>query len=218
MEYAAARKFMVDGQLRPNKVTDPGILAAMGRLPRHSFVPTAHRARAHADADVPLLNGRAMMQPMMLARLVQALAVRLGETALVVGAATGYSAALLADLGAGVIALEADAALLAAARMALPAAVPGARPVLAEGPLAAGWAAGAPYRVILVDGAVQALPEALTAQLAEGGRLATIIAEPGRVPQAVLLRRIGGMLDRGVLFDAAAPPLPGFLRETAFSL
>ena len=218
MEYAAARKFMVDGQLRPNKVTDPGIIAAMGRLPRHSFVPTAHRARAHADADVPLLNGRAMMQPMMLARLVQALAVRLGESALVVGAGSGYSAALLADLGASVTALEEDPALLAAARMALPAAVPGAQPVLVQGALAAGWPVAAPYRVILVDGAVQALPAALGAQLAEGGRPAAIIASPGRMPQAVLLRHIGGALDSSVLFDAAAPLLPGFAREAAFSL
>lgn len=218
MEYAAARKFMVDGQLRPNRVTDPGILSAMGRLPRESFVPTAHRARAHADADVPLLNGRAMMQPMMLARLVQAMAVRLGEAALVVGAASGYSAALLADLGARVTALEEDAALLAAARMALPVAVPGALPVLAAGPLTAGWPHSAPYRAILVDGAAQALPEGLTAQLAEGGRLATIIAAPGRMPQAVLLRRIAGTIDRTVLFDASAPLLPGFSREAAFSL
>lgn len=218
MEYAHHRKFMVDGQLRPNKVTDPGILAGMGRLPREAFVPAAHRARAYADADVPLLNGRAMMQPMMLARLVQALAVRLGEAALVVGAASGYSAALLADLGASVTALEADPVLLAAARMALPGAVPGSQPVLAEGPLAEGWAASAPYRVILVDGAVQALPDSLTAQLAEGGRLATIIAPPGRMPHAVLLRRIGGALDNTVLFDASAPNLPGFAREAAFSL
>lgn len=218
MEYAAARKFMVDGQLRPNKVTDPGILAAMGRLPRESFVPALHRPRAYADADVPLPGGRGMMQPMMLARLVQALSVRLGEAALVVGAATGYAAALLADLGASVTALEEDATLLAAARLALPAAVPGAQPVLAQGSLAAGWPAGAPYRVILLDGAVQTLPEALTAQLAEGGRLAAIRAEPGRVPQAVLLRRIGGAIDTTVLFDAAAPLLPGFAREAAFSL
>ncbi len=218
MDGTAARKFMVDGQLAPNKVTDKALLAAMGRIARESFVPAAARARAYADADAPLLNGRAMMQPMVLARLVQALAPRLGEQALVVGAATGYSAAVLADLGAMVTALEADAVLLAQARLALPGAVPGAQPVLAEGPLSAGWPATAPYRVILLDGAVPALPATLAEQLAEGGRMAGILAPPGRMPHGFLARRIAGALDVAPLFDATAPALPGFARTPDFVL
>jgi protein-L-isoaspartate(D-aspartate) O-methyltransferase len=218
MDEAAARTFMVNGQLRPNKVTDPGLLAAMGRLPRENFVPAAARARAYADAPVPLGEGRAMMQPMVLGRLVQALRPRLGERALVVGAATGYAAAVLADQGCSVTALEEAPALLAVARVALPAAVPGAQPVLVEGPLAAGHAPGAPYGVMLLDGAVEALPPALLAQLAEGGRMGCVMAPPGAMPHALLVRRLSGALDHAALFDAVAPALPGFERAPAFVL
>lgn len=218
MDEATARKHMVDSQLRPNRVTDPGLLAAMGRLPRENFVPAAARARAYADAPVPLPDGRGMMQPMVLGRLLQALRPRLGERALVVGAGAGYAAAVLAEQGCSVTALEEAPALLAAARLALPGAVPGARPVLAEGPLAAGWAAAAPYDVMLLDGSVEELPAALTAQLAEGGRLGCVFAPPGAMPHALLVRRIAGALDQAALFDAAAPALPGFARAPGFVL
>ncbi|WP_368419254.1 protein-L-isoaspartate O-methyltransferase [Rhodovarius sp.] len=216
MAYAAARKFMVDGQLRPNKVTDPLVLAAMARLEREAFVPAAAQARAYADEAVPLAPGRAMMAPMILARLLQAAAARLGESALVVGAGSGYAAAVLADLGTVVTALEEDGALLAIARQAWPVVLPGAVPLAVQGPLALGYAASAPYQIILIDGAVPALPEAIAAQLAEGGRVAMVQTRPDAVPQAVLGTKLHGKIFMSPVMDATAPALPGFAPAPSF--
>ncbi|MCX7932174.1 MAG: protein-L-isoaspartate O-methyltransferase [Rhodovarius sp.] len=216
MDMAAARAWMVDGQLRPNRVTDAALLAAMGSLPREAFVPAGQRARAYADAPVPLAPGRAMPAPLVQARLIQALELRVGESALVVGAGSGYAAAVLALLGARVIALEEDPALVAMARLALPVAVPGARPVLVEGPLAEGWPQGAPYDAILLDGAVEVPPRRLADQLADGGRLACVVRAPGRAPVAMLLRRVGASVAELPLCDASAPLLPGFAATAGF--
>lgn len=216
MTDGAARKFMVDGQLRPNKVTDARVLAAMGRLPREDFVPAACRARAYADDAVPVCPGRAMMAPMVLARLVQAAEPALGQSALVVGAATGYAAAVLADMGLVVTALEQDSALQALAQSALAAALPGARPGLALGSLVDGHPAGAPYNVILLDGAVGQLPSALEAQLAEGGRIVGVFDRPGQVATAMLGRKLAGRIFFTPIMDANAPALPGFVPEPGF--
>src|SRR5580698_4654527 len=144
MDIETARNNMVDSQVRPNKVVDPRIIDAMRQLPRELFVPPAMASLAYADDDVPLGGGRYLMEPMVIARLVQAATVRRGERALVVGAGCGYGAALLAALGAQVIALEQDAALLDRARAALArAALPAIAfaVTLVNGPLAAGWPA-----------------------------------------------------------------------------
>jgi protein-L-isoaspartate(D-aspartate) O-methyltransferase len=211
MDWAEARKRMVDGQLRPSRVTEPRLLAAFQELPRHPFVPEAMRARSHADQDVPLPGGRALIAPMKLARLLQALAVRPGERVLVAAAGPGYGAALLARLDAQVTALEDAPELLALAR----AAAPGLR--LEEADPAAGWPGGAPYDAILVEGAVPELPHALAAQLAEGGRLATVLRPPGTPGIAVLARRAGGAVSVLELFDCTAPLLPAFAPRPAFA-
>jgi len=216
MTDAAARKFMVDGQLRPNKVTDARLLASMGRLPREAFVPPSGHARAYADEPVPLPGGRGIMAPMVLARLIQAMAPALGESALVVGAATGYAAAVLAELGLVVTALEQDPALFDLARPALAAALPGARPRLVEGSLADGHPADGPYDVILFDGGVAVLPPALAEQLREGGRLAAVMLQPGQVGRAMLGRKLQGRLFLTPIMDAAAPLLPGYAAEPGF--
>jgi protein-L-isoaspartate(D-aspartate) O-methyltransferase len=216
MAYAAARKFMVDGQLRPNKVTDPLVLAAMVRLPREAFVPAAAQARAYADDAVPLAPGRAMMAPVVLARLLQALEPRLGESALVVGAGTGYAAAVLAEMGAAVTALEEDGGLLAIARQAWQAVLPGAVPLAVQGPLVLGHDAAGPYHMILIDGAVSALPGAIAAQLAEGGRLAMVQSQPNAVQHAVLGTKLHGKIFMRPLMDATAPALPGFATAPGF--
>jgi protein-L-isoaspartate(D-aspartate) O-methyltransferase len=215
MDWAEARKRMVDGQLRPNRVTDSRLLAAFQSLPRHLFVPETLRARSHADEDVPLPGGRALLAPMKLARLLQAAAIRAGERVLVAGAGPGYGAALLARLGAQVTALEEDAAMLALAGPALAGTAPGLR-VTAADP-AAGQAAGAPYDAILIEGAVPALPEALAAQLAEGGRLLAILRPRGASGVAVLARRAGGAVSVSELFDCAGPVLPAFAPRPAFA-
>ena len=141
--FAEARNRMVDSQVRPNKVTDPRIIAAMRRLPRERFLPSRLASLAYADEDVPLGEGRVLIEPAVIARLVQLAAIATGERALVVAAGTGYGAALLAACGARVTALEDSASLQAIARSVLAELAPSVS--LVAGPLAAGWPVGAPY-------------------------------------------------------------------------
>ncbi|GGI99405.1 protein-L-isoaspartate O-methyltransferase family protein [Neoroseomonas lacus] len=216
MDFAEARRFMVEGQLRPNRVEDPRIVAALRDLPRERFVPAAMASRAYADADVPLPGGRAMMKPMVLARLVQLSALRRGERALVLGAGTGFGAALMAAIGASVTAVESDPVLLAIARMAIAASLPAGAVTLVEGPSSAGHAAGA-YDVIMIEGGVEVVPEAVQEQLVEGGRLVTISLAGGPPGRALLMRRAGGTVTTIVDFDAHAAALPGFAPAPAFA-
>jgi protein-L-isoaspartate(D-aspartate) O-methyltransferase len=216
MDYADARKRMVDGQLRPNRVTDPRVLDAMRELPREDFLPAAVQARAYSDEDVPLPGGRCMVAPMVIARLAQVAAVRPGDRALVVCAGTGYGAAVLARCGARVTAIEPDAALAAVASRALAATLPaGAVRIESARPIE-GFAAGAPYDVILIEGEVPELPEAVAGQLAEGGRLVTVLGNGRRGGVAVLARRIGGAVSTTPVFDCATAALPAFQPTPGF--
>jgi protein-L-isoaspartate(D-aspartate) O-methyltransferase len=144
--FADARSRMVDSQIRPNRVTDPRILAAMRRLPRERFLPPAAVPLAYSDEDVPFGNGRYLMEPMVFARLLQAAMLRDQERVLAVAAGTGYGAAVLAACGCRVVALEEDPALLAIAGAVLPEFAPGV--TLVSGSLAAGWPSHAPYDLI----------------------------------------------------------------------
>ncbi|MDJ0391376.1 protein-L-isoaspartate O-methyltransferase [Roseomonas sp. E05] len=218
MDFAGARKWMVDGQIRPNRVTDPRIISAMLDLPRHRFVPADMQARAHADEDVPLGNGRVLMQPMNLARLMQVAELRSGESVLLVGAGTGYGAAVLARMGGRVTALESDATLAAVAREVLGelSLTPGSVQ-LVEGQLTAGHAAGAPYDVIVIQGQVQEVPPGLVEQLAEGGRLATVRRPPGQVGTIAVGRRLGGVFSVTPAFDCLTASLPDFTPEPGFT-
>lgn len=215
---ALARRHMVDGQLRPNRVTDPRILAAMGELPRERFLPPGLAARAYADEDVRLPNGRGLIQPMMIARMLQMLGLRDGDRALVVGAGTGYAAAVAARCGARVIALEEDAELLAIARHAVAGLVSPQAFRLVQGPLATGHAAAAPYDAILIEGEIPEVPEAIAGQLAEGGRLATVLAGAARGvgSRAVLGRRAGGSFTLTDAFDCATLALPSLRTKPGF--
>jgi len=217
-DTAEARRRMVDGQLRPNRVTDPRILSAMLAIPREAFLPPGLAARAYTDEDVPLPGGRALMEPMVIARLLQLLALRDGDRLLVVCAGTGYAAAVAAACGARVVALEEDAPLLAIARRAVPAAAGPGSVTLGGGPVAAGHAAGAPYDAILIEGEVPDVPAAIADQLAEGGRLVTVLAAAarGQSSRAVLGRRVGGSFSVTDAFDCATLPLPAFRRPPAF--
>lgn len=216
MDFAAARALMVDGQVRPNKVNDPRIIAAMRALPRERFVPAAQASLAYSDEDVKLGGGRVLLEPMVIGRLVQIAAVREGERVLVVASGPGYGAALLAACGADVTAVEQDPALLAMARAVLPQVAPGVK--LMEGPVAEGWKAGAPYDVILVEGAVPEIPEGLAGQLrGEGGRMLAVLKPAGRMGQAVLCTRVGGgRMNPAPVFDCATPVLPMLQREPGF--
>lgn len=210
--FESMRRAMVSSQLRTSAVNDPRVVAAMGRVPRERFVPAERAALAYVDTVVPLGGGRALNPPMATGRLLTEAAPEADDRALVVGAATGYAAAVLGRLVKSVVALEEDPALLALARTApLPANVK-----LVEGPLPNGWAATAPYDLILVDGAIEMIPDALIAQLAEGGRLAAAIVERG-VIRLVMGRKAGSGFGTIAFADAEAAPLPGFAPPPAFS-
>jgi len=216
-DFALARRNMVDGQLRPNRVNDAELLAALGELPRERFLPEGLRSVAYADDDVPLGNGRFMMEPMVLARLIQVLQPQAEDKALVAAAGLGYGAAILARLTKSVAAVETDAGLAATAAKTLQElGVSGVDPV--AGPAEQGAAASAPYDVILIEGAVPEVPKAIADQLAEGGRLATVIADPsGTLGVAHLFVKQGGVVSGRPLFDAGTPSLPGFERPARFT-
>ncbi len=213
--FSTARRNMVDGQLKPNKVIDPRLLKAMGAVSREAFVPGSHRAVAYVDEDIPLGGGRYLMEPMVLARLLQAAEVAPSEVVLDIGGGTGYAAAVLAELGATVIALEADAGLSARAGEALKGQGYDAV-VVVTGALAEGYAKHAPYDAILLEGLVDEVPQAILDQLGEGGRLLAVVSE-GEVGKASLFQRRGGRIGRRVLFDAAVQRLPGFQRAPRFA-
>jgi protein-L-isoaspartate(D-aspartate) O-methyltransferase len=214
-DFSAARDCMVDSQVRPNKVFDPRILTAMRRIPREAFLPPDKVAFAYLDEDVKLPGGRALMEPMVIARLLQAAAVTPEEKTLVVAAGTGYGAALLAACGASVTALEDDPALLAIARPALAAWAPGV--TLVTGKLDAGWPAGAPYDLILVDGAVGRFPPALAQQLRpRSGRIVGVLCDGVSPGQAVVAEATPGGLRPQPLFDCNIPMIPALAPAAGF--
>jgi protein-L-isoaspartate(D-aspartate) O-methyltransferase len=213
-DFAAARKQMVDAQLLPNKVTDARLIEAMGAVPRELFLPEALRGVAYVDEDVQVAPGRYVIEPMVFARLLQAAAIRSTDAVLDVGCATGYSAAVLSRLAGVVVAVEEDAALAAQASANL-AAADAENAAVTTTALNGGYPVQAPYDVIVLEGAVEDVPAALFDQLAEGGRLAAVIAGRG-IGKATLYTRTGGVIGHRQLFDAGLPPLPGFAREAGF--
>lgn len=204
---------MIDSQLKPCGVVSPRTVGAFYAVAREDFVPPARRALAYVDAAQPLGNGRELMAPLSLGLLIENAAVRPGERVLIVGAVTGYSAAVLAAMGARVTALESEPALAAAARTAL-----GAKSEIqvVEGPLEDGAPDGAPYDLILIDGAVELLPPDLIAQLAEGGRLVAIHHGSDGVSRAARGIKRAGIVPLEPFGEAAAALLPPFRRPDAF--
>ena len=214
--FAAYRRNMIESQIRTNQVTDGAVLDAFATVPRELFVPANLAACAYIDEAVPLGGGRFLVEPMVSARLVQALDVKAHDKALVIGAATGYMAAILARLSAHVFALEVDPTLAAQATQNL-RTLGAANVTVVQDPLEHGHARKGSYDVILCDGAVATIPAALSDQLIEGGRLATVIASADRTSgHGVLMLKSHGTLSRRVLFDAVTPFLPGFAAEPAF--
>jgi protein-L-isoaspartate(D-aspartate) O-methyltransferase len=210
-----ARLKMIENQLRPNKLTDERVLDAFGRIRRELFVPPTLRGVAYVDDDLPVGGGRSLMQPMVAARLMQAVAVQPKDAALVVGAGVGYEAAVLSLLARGVVALEEDPELARVGRSAL--VDHGIASVsYVEAPLAAGHRQRAPYDVILFAGAVADVPADIEGQLAEGGRIAVVLRPQQGVGRATLITRTGGVLAPRVIFDAGTPLLPGFDPKPGF--
>ena len=223
LDFASARDHMVDSQIRPDRVVDPRIIRVMRTLPRERFVPEAQASKAYIDEDVRLPGGRCLMEPRVLARLLQLMRFRSGERVLVVASGPGYGAAVLACCGADVTALEEDEALLAIARRALPSLAPKVK--LETGPLRAGLKG--PWDVIMIEGAVPEIPAAIGAELnPHGGRLVTVLAPPQGngapgLGKGVLAEPINpGSADIRLRaqphFDCATPMIPAFLPPKRF--
>ena len=213
-DFAAARRHMVDGQVRTADVTDLRIITAMSEIPRERFMPAAASGLAYLDLDVPAgEGGRRMPKPMVLAKLIHAADIAGTDRVLDIGCTTGYGAAVLSRIAAQVVALEQDAALAEAAKRHL-ADMPNVSVV--SGPLSAGWPAGGPYDVILLEGATQISPEPLCRQLKDGGRLLCVLgAGPGA--KAMIYSRTGDEVGSRHIFDATAAVLPGFTKPIEFA-
>jgi protein-L-isoaspartate(D-aspartate) O-methyltransferase len=207
-DFAAARLAMVESQLRPQGVTDPAVLDAMRAIEREKFLPDHTRPLAYVDRGVAIGGDRFLPAPAVLGQLLTQMMPRRGQRALVVGAGTGYSAAVLAHIGLEVVAVESS-----------PELAPRAKALgidTVEGPLEAGWKKQAPYDQILIDGAIEHIPDAIVDQLAEGGRLGTALVDRG-VTRLVVGRKAGGAFGYLSLGDAGVPALPGFSRPRVFT-
>lgn len=214
LDYAQARRLMVDCQLRTFDVNDVAVLDAFDSVPRERFVPAGREDFAYIDQPLTLAGGeegpRVMPAPMVLARMVQALKVRPGTRALDVATGYGYGAAILRRLGAEVVALDSLPDLTQAARERL-----GDTVEVVQGPLGAP-AAGGPFDAILVEGRVETRPQALLDQLRDDGRLVCVLGPP-RGAKATLFVRSGDAFGARALFDAALPALKAFASEPGFA-
>lgn len=197
--FSSMRTAMVESQLRTSDVDDQRVIAVMARTPREDFVPVERRAMTYVDRPIPLAGGRALNPPLVVGRLLKEAQVEPGEKALLIGAATGYAAALLAELGAEVTAVEEEGVADFAAQGV----------TLVRGPLNAGAAEGAPYDLLVIDGAVEEVPAAIVQQLADGARVVTGIVDKG-VTRLCSGRVAGGLLGLTSLTDIEMVVLPGF--------
>ncbi len=220
LPFAAARQFMVDSQLRPNKVTNPALLEAMRQVPREIFLPPALASLAYADQDVRLGRGaagtgRVLMAPLAFARLAQLLETAPGERVLVVGAGSGYGAAVLASCGARVTALDEDETLLDLGRTALRGL--GLAVTTQHGRHRDGLPGLQPWDAILIQGTIEGVPPSFAAQLRPAtGRLVTVLGKPDRPGVAALGERRGAALALAMMFDCTTAMLPGFETVSEF--
>jgi protein-L-isoaspartate(D-aspartate) O-methyltransferase len=214
MDYNTARRNMIEGQMRPNRVIDSALLASIAEAPRERFVPEELRAVAYVDEDLTITPERSLMEPVILARLLQELVLTPGDAVLDIASGTGYGAAVMARLAGSVFALESDRSLQETATalfndLALDNIVP------VDGGLRAGCPEHAPFNAILIEGAVDEVPAGILDQLADGGRLAAVVMRNG-IGRATLYRRDGEHLSCRVLFDANTPLLKEFCNPPAF--
>ncbi|MFO1132553.1 MAG: protein-L-isoaspartate O-methyltransferase [Hyphomicrobiales bacterium] len=214
-DFTAARLNMVESQVRPNGITDRRIIAAIETVPRESFVPRSRQALAYMDEDVPLepadrsQGPRGLIEVMAFARMLQHASIKPSDKVLIVGAATGYGAAVVRQMAGAVVALECDAGLAALAKSNLATA---SNVKVVAGPLAGGVAAEQPFDVILLEGRAEDVPLTLIDQLADGGRLVGVVGER-ETSQACVYSKSGGAIAVRQVFDASVTALPGLKKK-----
>ena len=220
-DFAAARRNMIEGQIRPNKVRDERVLTVLEDLPRELFVPERLAGVAYIDESVPVATGRFLLPPMVLARMLEEAKIQPTDQVLDIAPATGYSTAALAKLAAQVVAVESDADLQRKA-VSMMAALEITNTDIRLAPMQQGWKTTAPYDVIFINGAVDEVPESLLLQLKDGGRLVVVvrqyaIAHAAHTGEVRLYERLGASFTFRALFDANVALLPGFTAEAKFN-
>ncbi|WP_238368245.1 protein-L-isoaspartate O-methyltransferase family protein [Mesobacterium pallidum] len=215
-DFAARRNMMVDTQVRPSDVTKFPVIDAMLSVPREAFVPRTQREAAYVGENVSLGGSRVVLEPRTLAKMLDFLDIRGDELALDIGCGLGYSAALIARMAEAVVAVEEVEDLAEEAESTL--SEQGADSVAVHrGPLAEGAPQHGPYDVIMIEGAVEHLPDAICDQLKEGGRIAVLFAE-GALGTVRIGYKIDGIITWRFAFNAGAPVMPGFEKHQAFTL
>ncbi len=216
-QFAKARLSMIDSQILPNRVTDENVINAMGMLPREVFLPSSAHSLAYADDSILIEDGRYLMQPMVLARLLDIAEIKKSDVALAIGCASGYEIAVLAQLVDTVVAIEPSSSMRSKAERNL-AELGIDNVVIVDGEFKDGNAQEAPFDLIFVDGAVPEIPDAIAQQLSDGGRLVAIEMPAGKpVGRGILMTRYGDAFSKREVFDAVEPVLPGFEKEAVFS-
>ncbi|WP_335946568.1 MULTISPECIES: protein-L-isoaspartate O-methyltransferase family protein [Salipiger] len=214
-DFATRRRMMVDTQVRPSDVTKFPIIDAMLRIPREAFVPDAEKEAAYAGRNVRLAKNRVVLEPRTLAKMLDAVNIDNDDLVLDIGAGYGYSSAVIARIAEAVVAVEEDEAFTSEAQSLL--VEHGDNVVFHEGALAQGAAEHGPYDAIVIEGGVAQLPEAITAQLKDGGRIVCLFME-GALGTVRVGWKIDGAITWRFAFNASAPVLPGFEKQDAFAL
>lgn len=215
-DFALARLNMVESQIRTNKVTSVPLIETFKDIPRERFAPANGQSFAYVDEDLPIGNGRYLLEPMVLARLLQAADLRASDNALEIGCATGYGAAILSRQVAAVVGIDIDADLVATGNQLL-ADLGIDNAALIAGDMEAGYVRQSPFDVIVINGAVEQVSEDLLAQIGPQGRLVTVVRKVGQpFGVATLFERTPNGVDQRVLFDASVPLLPGFRDRPGF--
>jgi protein-L-isoaspartate(D-aspartate) O-methyltransferase len=206
---------MVENQIRTNRITDHAVIEALGNVPREVFVPKQLRGVAYLDGDIDLGGGRHLMEPLVFAGLLQAAEIKPDDVVLDIGCATGYSSAVLARLASTVVAIESDNEWVVRAGTLL--AGQGVDNVaVVRGSLPEGDPAHGPYQVIVIEGSVARVPQALLDQLTDGGRLISVVATESGLGRVTVMTRIGTVFSSRAVFDASAHSLPEFHRKPSF--